>query len=146
MLRAMADASNTRIDEAHVQAVLASYARCRERGGFVKSFYQALWARDTAIQHRFRNTDMARQEAIMREAINTLLMFAGGSVVARMGLDRIAEVHSRKHHSVPPELYSLFTDVLIETARAWDPRWDATLEQHWRAALQPGLEHMAARY
>lgn len=142
----MPEASDTRIDDDTVQAVLASYARCRERGGFVKRFYAQLWARDATIQHRFRNTDMGRQETIMREAINMLLMFAGGSTVARMGLDRIAVVHDRKHHAVPPELYSLFTDVLVDTARAWDPRWTPTLEHQWRAVLRPGLEHMATRY
>ncbi|MFO7565027.1 MAG: hypothetical protein R6X02_20445 [Enhygromyxa sp.] len=142
----MSDAGKTGADEATVQAVLASYARCREQGGFIKSFYQQLWARDPGIQQRFRNTDMARQEAIMREAINMLLMYAGGSVVARMGLDRIAVVHDRQHHAVPTELYALFTEVLIDTARAWDSRWEPGLEQQWRVVLRPGLEYMNARY
>jgi hypothetical protein len=133
-------------EELDVQAVLASYARCREQGGFVKSFYQQLWSRDPAIQQRFRHTDMERQETIMREAINMLLMFAGGSVVARMGLDRIADIHSRKRHDVPPALYALFADVLVDTARTWDPRWEPALEQKWRAALRPGLAHMARCY
>jgi hypothetical protein len=141
----MSEASDTRSND-DVQMVLASYARCRERGGFVKSFYQQLWARDATIQHRFRNTDMARQELIMREAINTLLMFASGSVVARMGLDRIAVMHDHTHHAVPPAVYSLFTEVLIDTARTWDPRWEPRLEQQWRAALRPGLDYMAARF
>jgi hemoglobin-like flavoprotein len=134
------------VDEAAVQAVLASYARCREKGGFIESFYSQLWARDPAIQQRFVNTDMKRQEAIMREAINMLLMYAGGSVVAKMGLDRIAVVHDRQHHAVPVELYALFTEVLISTARAWDPRWEPALEQQWRLALRPGLAYMADRY
>jgi hemoglobin-like flavoprotein len=138
--------SELSVDEAAVQAVLASYARCREKGGFIESFYSQLWARDPAIQQRFTNTDMRRQEAIMREAINMLLMYAGGSVVAKMGLDRIAVVHDRQHHAVPVELYALFTEVLISTARAWDPRWEPALEQQWRLALRPGLAYMAERY
>jgi hemoglobin-like flavoprotein len=142
----MSEASAPRSNEEDVHVVVASYARCREQGGFIKRFYQQLWARDPTIQQRFRNTNMERQEAIMREAINMLLMFAGGSVVARMGLERIAAVHSRKRHAVPPALYSLFADVLIETARTSDPRWVSALEQQWRAALRPGLEYMAARY
>jgi hypothetical protein len=142
----VSEVSGAHPDEVDVQLVLASYARCRERGGFVKRFYQELWARDATIQHRFRNTNMDRQEAIMREGINTLLMFASGSVVARMGLDRIGELHSRQRHAVPPELYALFTDVLVDTARSLDPHWKPALEQQWRAALQPGLDYMAARY
>ncbi len=132
--------------EHDVQLVLTSYARCRERGGFVRTFYEQLWSRDETIRQRFRNTDMAQQELIMREAINMLLMYAGGSVVARMGLDRIADVHSRRHHAVPPELYALFADVLVETARASDPNWEPALEQQWRTALAPGLEYMANCY
>ena len=54
--------------------------------------------------------------------------------------------HDLSHHAVQPALYSLFTDVLIDTARIWDPRWEPRLEQQWRAALRPGLDYMAARY
>jgi hemoglobin-like flavoprotein len=130
----------------NVAAVLSSYARCRERGGFVENFYRQLWARDPGIARRFEKTDMERQQDIMREAINTLLMFARDSAVARMALDRIAKVHDRGHHDVPPSLYRLFAEVLVATAASWDPRWTPTLEQQWQAALKPGLDYMANRY
>lgn len=126
--------------------MLASYARCRERGDFIEAFYNELWARDPDVARRFRNTDMSRQREIMREAINMLIMFARGSAVARMGLERISRVHARGGHDVPPRLYGLFSEVLINTARKRDPSWEPALEHAWRAALAPGLEFMAARY
>jgi hypothetical protein len=129
-----------------VKAVLASYARCRERGGFIENFYRELWARDRGIARRFRDTDMDRQQQIMREAINTLLMFAQDSAVARLALNRIGKVHDHRRHDVPPMLYELFAEVLVSTAATWDRHWTPVLEQQWHAALEPGLEHMAALY
>jgi hypothetical protein len=134
------------VDPTDVAAVLASYSRCRESGRFVEAFYRRLWARDRGIERRFHATDMQRQQEVMREAINTLLMFAGESAVARMALDRISGLHSRRRHDVPAHLYTLFADALIETAREADPRWEPALEAKWRAVLAPGLEYMAARY
>lgn len=133
-------------EQADVAAVLSSYARCREHGSFVEEFYRQLLSRDASIARRFEHTDMERQQQIMRDAINTLLMFARGSAMARMALERIAAVHGRHRHDVPPSLYSLFTEVLVATAAAADPAWSPTLERQWRATLGPGLELMASRY
>jgi hypothetical protein len=134
------------VDQADVTAVLASYSRCRESGRFVENFYRRLWARDRGIEQRFHATDMQRQQEVMREAINTLIMFAAESSVARMALDRISGLHSRQRHDVPAYLYTLFADALVETAREGDPRWEPALEPKWRAVLAPGLEYMAARH
>lgn len=134
------------VNQADLAAVVASYSRCRESGRFIEAFYRKLWARDHGIERRFHATDMQRQQEVMREAINTLLMFASESAVARMALDRISGLHSRGRHDVPPHLYTLFADVLIETARESDPRWEPVLEPQWRAVLAPGLDYMAVRY
>lgn len=129
-----------------VSTVIRSYARCRERGGFIEAFYRQLWARDPEIRERFQSADMDRQHEVMREAINTLLMFARGSEVAKLALDRLGAAHSAEGHAVHDAMYKLFIDVIVETAKAWDPQWSEELEPAWRASLEPGIRHMAAMY
>ena len=135
-----------RPDSKVVAAVVASYARCRERGAFVEAFYYQLWARDSGIAARFEGTDMAHQQEVMRDGLNTLLMYAKGSTLAGMALDRIAWVHSREVHDVSPRYYDLFVDALVDTAKVWDSEWSEELEQGWRAAMAPGIERMITRY
>ena len=140
---AVAKASAEGPSTAEVDAAIASYARCRERGGFIEAFYERLWQRDHAIKQRFAGTDMERQHQVMREAINTLMMFAGGSSIARMALERLSRSHSPAGYDVSPEQYQLFAEALIETARSFDPRWQPQLETAWREALTPGLDYLA---
>lgn len=125
-------------------AVFASYARCRERGGFIEAFYRQLWARDPDIRGRFRTADMYRQHEVMRESINTLLMFARGSEIARLALTRLGKLHGVHGHRVTSSMYVLFINILVDTAREWDPKWSGELAPAWRAALEPGIDYMAS--
>ena len=47
---------------------------------------------------------------------------------------------------IRPELYDLWLDALIATAREHDPDFDAAAEALWRECLRPGIEVMRSHY
>jgi hemoglobin-like flavoprotein len=127
-----------------VQGVRASFGRCLKEEDFIPSFYATLWGRDPEIRRRFRGADMDRQHQVMRDAITALIMFAGGSQIARMALDRLAKSHAPSGHDVSAHQFELFGDTLVSCVAERDPQWSEELAQQWRTALAPGLSLLAS--
>jgi len=67
-----------------------------------------------------------------------------GSMTLRLPCS--AARHSARGLDVAPELYDLFVDSLLASVAEHDPAFDEDVEAAWRAALQPGLDYMRARY
>ena len=61
-------------------------------------------------------------------------------------LDRIAERHGRDKLDIRPELYEVWLDALVTTARELDDEFDDETEAVWREMIRPGIEIMQARY
>ncbi|MCA9656250.1 MAG: globin [Myxococcales bacterium] len=129
-----------------VARVRSSYSRCRVHEDFIPRFYRRLWQREPDVGRRFAHTDMERQHQVMREAINSLLMYARGSKIAELALDRLARVHSRSDRDVPPHLHRAFVDALVEVVEEVDADADDELLTSWRDVLAPGLERIEAGY
>ncbi len=129
-----------------VSLVISSYARCRDRPSFFRSFYTRLIAADARIGAHFADTDLERQATALRSAITELLMYAQGSDVAIMAADRLARTHSRSDRDVAPDLYPIWIDCLLRTVAEYDPRFEPGLGALWRSALAPGIARMIAGY
>ena len=65
---------------------------------------------------------------------------------ARNALPWLAERHSRRDLDIRPELYDLWIDCLVETARAHDPEFGPEVESAWRETLTVGANYMRERY
>ncbi len=129
-----------------LDAVTASYHRCRARAGFVDTFYAHFLAKSREVADKFRRTDFARQKLMLRESLLAMLLFNTGSGEARNELERLGERHSRRGVDIAPHLYELWLDALCEAVEEHDPEFTAELGKQWREAMRPGIELIVARY
>ena len=92
----------------------------------------------------FTHTDMAEQRRLLRAGITWMIMHSRGG--GRSKLESLGKSHSRHGYNVPPALYRHWLDALVESVAAYDPHYDATLGQHWRGVMTPGIEVIASAY
>lgn len=125
-----------------------SLERCQANPKFLDRFYEIFIASDDAVAEKFAHTDLKRQQMMLKSSLFLLLEVAGrhprGESVANF--EGIAVRHDRSHHDVKPELYTLWLDCMLTTVREFDMKFDAAIENAWRAVLGRGIEIMQARY
>jgi len=129
-----------------LDAVTASYHRCRASEGFVDTFYDHFLAKSEEVARKFEKTDFARQKLLLRESLLAMLLLNFHSADAREELDRLAERHSRRGLDIGPHLYELWLDALCEAVEKHDPKFTPELKDQWRAAMRPGIELLVSRY
>lgn len=133
---------------ADVDLFLASLKRCREQPDFLARFYERFVASSEEVREKFRYTDMRRQVRMLEDSLFVVAVAVQGQEgsVARGDLPRIAARHSRKDLGIRPELYNLWAECLIETAREHDSGFCPEIEKSWRAVLAFGVQYMQDRY
>ena len=55
--------------------------------------------------------------------------------MAKSKLDEIGEIHDGLHFDIRPDLYSLWTDSLMQAVKQHDSKFNAELEKQWRKCL-----------
>ena len=127
-----------------------SYDRAMKRSApsgaeFFSAFYSLLMAKSPEAAHKFRHVDMREQVRMLRASLATLLaFFATGGQDDYLG--KLAERHSKRGADIPPELYSVWLDCLLETAGRCDPDFSDEVEAAWRSVFSKGIEFMISRY
>ena len=131
-----------------VQSVVRpSFARCCEQGDdFFDAFYHRLSEKAPEIGSMFAGVNMRRQNALLRNGIESLLACAEGSSSAQTELLRLGELHGRDRINVPPELYPLWVEALMESLREYDPQHNEMTEPAWREAVSAGIKLMISKY
>ena len=129
-----------------LDAVTASYHRCRDSAGFVETFYAHFLATSREVADKFRGTHFARQKLMLRESLLAMLLFNLGSPDARKELERLGQRHSRRGVDIAPHLYDLWFDALCEAVERHDPRFAADLGKQGRAATRPGIDLIVSYY
>jgi len=130
----------------NLDAVTASYHRCRASEGFVDTFYEHFLAKSDDVVQKFKATDFARQKLLLRESLLAMLLLNLNSADARAELERLAERHSRRGLDIWPHLYALWLDALCEAIERHDPKFTPQLQDQWRAAMRPGIELLCSKY
>ncbi len=133
------------IDEAY-EAVVASYHRCEDSGGFFDTFYDVFFAKSPEIAPKFADTDMTKQKQVVMASVLMMLRLRTGDPVARCTVEEFGETHSRRRHNIAPNLYPLWLDALCETVATHDPQFTDELGAEWRELMQQGIELIASRY
>lgn len=127
--------------------VRPSFERCCDQGDeFFDAFYSRLSEKAPEIGPMFADTNMRRQNALLREGIESLLAHAEGHPAAHTELVRLGEVHNRERINVRPELYPLWLEALMESIREHDPQHNEMTEPAWREAISAGIELMISQY
>ena len=128
------------------EAVIASYYRCEDSGGFFDTFYDIFFTKSPGIPPKFANTDMEKQKQIVMASVLMCLRLRAGDAIARRTIDEIGESHSRSGHNISPELYELWLDALCESVQKHDPQYSPELESIWRETMQEGIDLIRSIY
>lgn len=112
---------------------------------FFQVFYRQFLNSSEEIAERFRNTDMDRQRTMLKKSFYSLLTFYASSNADHY-LEQIARSHDRSHLAIRPELYDLWLEALIDTARKFDQEFDSSTELAWRLIMAPGIVYMKFHY
>jgi len=131
---------------ANVDAVTASYHRCRASDGFVDTFYEHFLGKSDEVVRKIQTTDFSRQKLLLRESLLAMLLLNLNSADARGELERLAERHSCRGLDIGPHLYELWLDALCEAVEKQDPKFTPELREQWRAAMRPGIDLLVSRY
>jgi hemoglobin-like flavoprotein len=114
-----------------------SYGRCLREDSFIDKFYERFLASDPRIRAMFEKTDFAKQRMALRRGISMAILHADGSSIVERPMGQMADVHARAGRApVPPELYPLWVNALLDTIKATDPKADDTLMRRWREAME----------
>jgi len=126
-----------------------SYVRVLDREvegrAFFAAFYERFLAASPQVAEKFRHTDMARQQAMLKKAFYHLLAFYASSH-ADYYLQQVAISHDRDHRDIPPALYDLWLESLIDTVSVFDEQFDDDVELAWRLVMTPGIVFMTFHY
>ena len=126
--------------------VRPSFQRCAEHGNdFFDTFYATL-AERAPVGALFANTNMRRQNALVRDGIDQLIAFVEGREGTREELERLGKRHSRNDLNIDPALYAAWVDALVSAVAEYDPQHDPDLDVAWRQVVAQGIDVMTSYY
>ena len=112
---------------------------------FLTRFYELFTESSTDVAARFHDVDMERQKRMLGRSLQEMTDFST-SRAASEHLRRTAMRHSRWDRDISPDLYDLWLESLIATAREFDLEFTEEIELAWRVVLAPGIAYMKFRY
>lgn len=126
-----------------------SYERVKaiEKDGqsFFDSFYDRFIAASPMVHEAFKNTDMRRQRKMLEKSFYSLFIFYATSNENDY-LEKIAHRHGKHDANIPPELYDIWLECLIDTVKVFDPHFNRNVELSWRLILSTGISYMKFHY
>ena len=127
-----------------VEVFLASLKRCLAAPGFLDSFYERFIASSEEVKEKFKDTDMKRQVRALEDSLYVVAVAVQGEEgsLARQALPAIAARHGRQDRDIPPHLFDLWIECLVETVRTYDPPLTPDVEAAWRETLTFGANYM----
>jgi hemoglobin-like flavoprotein len=127
---------------------LQSLTRCLAAPAFLEGFYDRFVGSSEEVREKFRGVDLKRQIRMLQDSLYVSAVAVQGEEgsPARGALPFLAARHSRHDLDIRPELYDLWIDCLIETARAHDPQFGPEVESAWRETLTLVADYMKERY
>lgn len=128
------------------QLFLESLNRCVIHEGFIPAFYARFLLSSEEVREKFRQTDFARQNAMLLRSLTLVAGATSGEGPSLQELWERAETHDRHHLNIEPHLYSIWVDAAIATARDFDGEWDGEVEAAWRRILGYVTHHMIKHY
>jgi hemoglobin-like flavoprotein len=126
----------------------ASLKRCLADTDFLRDFYERFMASSPEVRAKFEGTDFPRQTRVLADSLYLMSVASESKAdaIAWKELDRLAEGHSRSGLDIRPDLYGNWLDCLVKAASKHDAEFSTAIEEAWRSALAPGIEHLRSRY
>lgn len=127
-------------------AVKKSLGRCLMNGDVFSTFYDIFLDSDPRIRELFANTHWEEQKRLLRQGVNNVISYYGGSATAQSAMDRIRKTHCRSAMDIPPDLYDHWVTSMVSAVQRHDPQFTPELEKYWTEVLTYGVEYVRAGY
>ena len=100
------------------------------------------------VREKFKATEFPRQARVLADSLYLMAVASESrdDSIAWKELDRLAAHHSRSGLDIRPELYESWLQCLIKAAGQYDSEFSPEIEEAWRKALAPGIQHLRSRY
>jgi truncated hemoglobin YjbI len=133
--------------ESGIYAFHESFQRCMDSPrGFFDVFYAHFLQSSPDVAAKFSSTDFVRQKQMLKMSLYAMMSAVVLRTMDYGALVPVGRRHARAELNIPPHLYDLWLNSLVNAARACDPKFDADIESHWRDAMQPGIDYIVSLY
>jgi hemoglobin-like flavoprotein len=123
-----------------------SLTRCTSNPQFLERFYALFLASSDEVRHKFSQTDFQKQRRLLQATFYMVMLAVDGYPEGTVHLERLVDPHSQRHLDIPPHLYDVWLDCLLQAVREYDgPRTPET-ESLWQHMMANGTAFMKARY
>lgn len=124
-----------------------SLRRCSSDKRFFDRFYERFLASSPKVREKFAHTDFVRQKRALRASLYLILMAAQDPDKGPdFYLGEVAKRHGSAQLGIGAELYDLWLDSLLATAREFDPEYGPEVEQAWEDTMAIGIRYLVSRY
>ena len=134
------------LDEHTVETFHDSLDRCQATPTFFANFYDRFIRAHPEVAAKFARTDMRKQQWVLQASLHMIMLASQGNGASQVYLARVAERHSRRHLDIPPEMYDLWLQCLVETVAEIDPRFNEDVRLAWRRVMASGISYMKSGY
>jgi hemoglobin-like flavoprotein len=134
------------MDKSTLKIFDESLRRCNAVPGFLDTFYDKFIASSPKIKEKFADTDFVRQKRALRASLHLMLLAAEDDQAPERYLKDLAVRHGRHQLNVGAELYDLWLDSLLATAKACDPEFTADVEDAWEKVMMVGIGYLLSHY
>ncbi len=129
-----------------ISKVRLSYGRAISKRQFMDRFYELFMQSSPIVARKLAATDIEKQQELLSQAVNMVILFPQGNRIARNAIKRIRESHQRDGLDIKPEYYSFWVDSLATALAEHDPDFDGELEQAWRKVVQDAIDYIIEGY
>lgn len=117
-----------------------SLDRASNSGKFMDVFYDGFIASSIDVEMIFKDTDMERLKRKLKSSLHMMTMLVDNEPGTEMYIGHLARVHDR--YSIPPEMFNVWMDLLIEAVSTCDHEFDDETEAVWRDVIGKGIAIM----
>ncbi|MBX3052026.1 MAG: globin [Caldilineaceae bacterium] len=125
---------------------LQSVDRCVATEAFISTFYERFLGASDEIKNKFRFTNFRIQSEMLRRSLVLCAGVTTGNPESMSEVKQRAVTHDRSHLNIKPQLYEIWLETIIDTARDYDDQWDETTEAAWQRILGHVINYMVRKY
>jgi len=129
----------------HVDEPERSFGRCGCNPEFLDRFYEKFIRSHPDVAPMFVHTDMAKQKALLRHGLGSIVMYASGKLSATTILKRIGKSHAGPIR-VDRALYPFWVESLVATVAEIDPKFSPEVEAAWRKICKRAIDFILTFY
>lgn len=104
-------------------------------------FYRKFIAESEHVRDHFKDTNMERQKRMLLHSLANMVIAYERPAI----LKDVAVRHGAGDLNIMPELYVIWLECLIQSAKSIDPLFDDAVERSWRIVMQNGIDYLISQ-